>query len=683
MLVLCGQQNVAYATGARAPAADHMRAAWWRAVAVLERGAPWPHLYTEFPEGAPEEIPDEFLHRAIEVETGAGAAALAAKLPAGRIALDDAPFPLWDALAARETVDAGTVLGPAKITKTPDELECIRRAQAINEVAMRAVRPLAVPGVPATELSGAFLRAVAELGATANTVDPVFQVMPRAVAEGPFSITGEPVFPIPTRAEALQAGDVLWIDTGINLHGYASDFGATWIIGRAPDAVEREQFLRWRAIVDRALAKVRAGATAADLVEAAGLEHGQQPWLSYFYLAHGIGTDSAEMPFVGTDLGPAFDAALTLEPGMVLVFEPVVWDDGRAGHRSEEIVAVTDDGYVRLSARPSSTGPVPREPARGVPRPDGPRRHRRAAARPRGQRAHGLRRGPPLARGTRGFSPGCVVVRRTGAVHVLANTDAVVPTGFPTDHLYGVTWNPEKLLASLTAIEGVTDARRVAVDGMNPGARALLGRAAGRAEIVDAGPLFAELWRIPDPESIAGVGDAVDRGRARPRRDARRAPTRCDPARAPRDLRGRVRDTRRDDPRVRGRRRAAGRRRVDWLAPEHAFGDGERVVLRAGALRDGWEASLARTYVVGSPSVEQPAPAGWDELVAACVPGATAGGPGAGSRRLRRRAGRRAWPDDLVLVAGLHVALELADETSLRQDVFRVTDDTPVLVTTP
>ena len=73
--------------------------------------------------------------------------------------------------------------------------------------------------------------------------------------------------------------------------------------------------------------------------------------MSYFYLAHGIGTDSAEMPFVGTDLGEAFDDALVLAPGMVLVFEPVVWDDGNAGFRAEEILAVTDDGYERLSAR--------------------------------------------------------------------------------------------------------------------------------------------------------------------------------------------------------------------------------------------------------------------------------------------------------------------------------------------
>ncbi|HEY5172296.1 MAG TPA: hypothetical protein VIK54_11290, partial [Acidimicrobiia bacterium] len=112
--------------------------------------------------------------------------------------------------------------------------------------------------------------------------------------------------------------------------------------------------------------------------------------------------------------------------------------------------------------------------------------------------------------------------------------------------------------------------------------------------------------------------------------------------------------------------------------------EGERVVLRAGALRDGCEASLARTYVIGSPSVERPAPAGWDELVAACVAGATTGA-------LRRRgatvhgAGRgvEAWPDDLVLVPGLTAAIEYRDDAGVRQDVVRVTDAAPVLVTNP
>ena len=53
----------------------------------------------------------------------------------------------------------GVVLVPAKVTKTLDELECIRQAQAINERAMRTVRAAARPGALTTDLSGAFLRA--------------------------------------------------------------------------------------------------------------------------------------------------------------------------------------------------------------------------------------------------------------------------------------------------------------------------------------------------------------------------------------------------------------------------------------------------------------------------------------------------------------------------------------------
>ena len=33
---------------------------------------------------------------------------------------------------------------------------------------------------------------------------------------------------------------------------------------------------------------------------------------------------------------------------MVMVLEPAIWDDGTGGYRSEEIVAVTDDGWIPL-----------------------------------------------------------------------------------------------------------------------------------------------------------------------------------------------------------------------------------------------------------------------------------------------------------------------------------------------
>jgi Xaa-Pro aminopeptidase len=101
------------------------------------------------------------------------------------------------------------------------------------------------------------------------------------------------------------------------------------------------------------LAVTRAGATAADLGRAATAANGGvRPWLPHFYLGHGIGVNAAEMPMIGTDLGDEFDENFVFEPGMVLVLEPVVWEDGTGGYRSEEIVVITEEGWIPLTDYP-------------------------------------------------------------------------------------------------------------------------------------------------------------------------------------------------------------------------------------------------------------------------------------------------------------------------------------------
>jgi Xaa-Pro aminopeptidase len=98
------------------------------------------------------------------------------------------------------------------------------------------------------------------------------------------------------------------------------------------------------------LAVVKPGVTGADLTAAARQEEERTPWLPHLYLSHGIGVDLAEAPLIGTDLGPEVDEATVLQPGMVLVLEPVIWEDGEGGWRGEEIVAVTDTGWEPLSS---------------------------------------------------------------------------------------------------------------------------------------------------------------------------------------------------------------------------------------------------------------------------------------------------------------------------------------------
>jgi len=363
VLVLLGLSNVQYAVGPRCVAGDQSHAFSPRVVAIVPRtGAP--HLCTPWPDGAPPELPADHVHAAVDVDTDDGVVdllGLARDVIGGNgdgaaIAFDEHTTATWFHTNGT-TTDAMPILGAAKIRKTPDELECIRRAQAINEAAMDDIRPLARPGTRQTDLTAAFQRRINELGAAdgarvTNAIDPIWQVVAPTIEQGPWTTTGHVAYPLSTTDDrVLDDGDVIWVDTGITYLGYASDFGRTWVVGDPPRPTprQRDQFRRWLDVVDRVRDVIRPGATAADLTRAACKGEDVTPWLPHFYLAHGVGTDSAEMPLVGTDLGEAFDESFVLAPGMVLVIEPVIWDEGHAGYRSEEIVAVTDDGWVQLS----------------------------------------------------------------------------------------------------------------------------------------------------------------------------------------------------------------------------------------------------------------------------------------------------------------------------------------------
>jgi Xaa-Pro dipeptidase len=219
-------------------------------------------------------------------------------------------------------------MGAAKVAKTVDELACIREAQRLTELAMAEVVPLLRPGVRQTDLTAAFLRRVFDLGIENVGVDPIWQVVPATRAEGPRTVHGDLAFPTSSTDRALADGDVIWNDTGLHVGGYDP----------RPNARQEAQFDRWQAVVEAALEQCRPGTPTIELCHAAAKANdGVRPWLTHFYLAHGIGTDSAEMPLVGTDLGDGFDERQVLQPGMVLVFEPVT---------------VTDDGWLPLGDFP-------------------------------------------------------------------------------------------------------------------------------------------------------------------------------------------------------------------------------------------------------------------------------------------------------------------------------------------
>jgi Xaa-Pro dipeptidase len=363
-MILLGNNAVVYATGTSWPLGDAGLSYVERPVAVVLGDDEWPHLFLPFREGAADEseLPADHLHGPVYLEFDEGVAdfarVLAELIPAGAaVAVDECTGAMARAgkslFPNGAPVDAAAVVGAAKAIKTPDELACMRTAIRITDEAMVEVQKALAPGIRQVDLSASFLRRAFELGATASMLEPIWQVMPHSKSEGVWTTTGDLALPLLSTERELAGGDVLWTDVSITYHGYCSDFGRTWIVGRDPTPRQQAQFERWSEILTAVLDVTRAGATAADLGRAATAANGgTRPWLPHFYLGHGIGVNAAEMPMIGTDLGNEFDEKFVLKPGMVLVLEPVVWEDGTGGYRSEEVLVITEEGWTRLTDYP-------------------------------------------------------------------------------------------------------------------------------------------------------------------------------------------------------------------------------------------------------------------------------------------------------------------------------------------
>ncbi|SPM30726.1 peptidase, M24 family protein, partial [Mycobacterium terramassiliense] len=363
-LILLGNSAVVYATGTSWPLGDAGMSYVERPVAVVVAADEWPHLFLPFREGAAHEseLPADHLHGPVYLEFDEGVADFARRLadliPAGAvIAVDEFTGAMSRAATTLfphgAPADASAIVSAAKVVKTPDELACIRTAVRITDEAMVDVHKALAPGVRQIDLSAGFLRRAFELGAMASMLEPIWQVMPPSKAAGVWTTHGDLALPLLSTERELAEGDVLWTDVSITYHGYCSDFGRTWLVGRDPSPRQRAQFDKWQEIMTAVEGVARAGATAGDLGRAAiAANGGSRPWLPHFYLGHGIGVNAAEMPMIGTDLGQEFDDNFVLQQGMVLVLEPVVWEDGTGGYRSEEVVVITEEGTTRLTDYP-------------------------------------------------------------------------------------------------------------------------------------------------------------------------------------------------------------------------------------------------------------------------------------------------------------------------------------------
>jgi Xaa-Pro dipeptidase len=282
--------------------------------------------------------------------------------------------------------------------------------------------------------------------------------------------------------------------------------------------------------------------------------------------------------------------------------------------------------------------------------------------------------------GTRPFAPGSVVVRETGAVHLMSVTDFGVPDGIPPSRLYPMSWNPVNIMGAVAAIPGVSDARRIGVDGLTPLFEQLFTATFPGAHLADGEAVMRAARRVKSAREIESIRAAISVAE-----DALGAAVEVlQPGVREIDLKGAFEERMCQRGTTTPAFEGAFCVVVDdgplrRLASNRVIADGDLVAMSAGVLLDGWEGSLARTWPCGAPTAEHRDrltrwPAAWLPLVDRCRAGVRVGDlrATAGASVHGVGLGTEALEDSAALEPGMVVELELEAHGFLGADVLLI-----------
>lgn len=260
-------------------------------------------------------------------------------------ALTVADFEAVENALGRPPISTRGIVRSARAVKSGEELEILREAARITDVAFARAMDVLRPGVREADVAWEIATVLHEHGAT-----PSFDVV---IASGHRSSMPHGVASHKTVAE----GDLVTLDLGARIHGYHADMTRTVAVG---DPGEEARELH-AAVLDaqvRALRDVRAGMRGADLDRIARdvlAAHGLADAFSHS-LGHGVGLQIHEAP----SLSQRSDD--TLAPGMVVSVEPGAYLPGVHGVRIEDLVVVLEEGCEVLSHSSKDLLHLPVEP---------------------------------------------------------------------------------------------------------------------------------------------------------------------------------------------------------------------------------------------------------------------------------------------------------------------------------
>ncbi len=180
------------------------------------------------------------------------------------------------------------------------------------------------------------------------------------------SINEEVVHGLPKKTRIIEEGDLVSVDFGAIINGYAGDSAITVAVGNV-DADKKRLMEATKVALERAVRMAVPGNWLSDVVKtihSTAEEYGVYPVLKYG--GHGIGKRIHEEPFVPNNRKDLGKKDVKLRQGMVIAIEPMFslgteetvqdgdsWTvktrDGSAAAHFEHTVAITKEGPLVLT----------------------------------------------------------------------------------------------------------------------------------------------------------------------------------------------------------------------------------------------------------------------------------------------------------------------------------------------
>jgi methionyl aminopeptidase len=247
------------------------------------------------------------------------------------------------------------------VRKTAAELQKMRRSGMLVWDILQRLAPMVQEGVTTQDLEAVAEKMMVDAGAK-----PAFKgyFVQSAGSKYPFvlctSVNEEIVHGMPSSKRVLKKGDIVSIDTGVQLDGYFGDSAITVPVGEVAEPVKKLLQITKESL-ELAIDKARAGNRLFDIcgtVEKHVTSNGFT--VVREFVGHGIGTRMHEEPQIPNYVDRKNENP-RLKPGMVLAIEPMVnlgqpemkmrpdkWTavtkDGLPSAHFEHCVAVTDNG---------------------------------------------------------------------------------------------------------------------------------------------------------------------------------------------------------------------------------------------------------------------------------------------------------------------------------------------------